>query len=59
VFDQAARLAYAYQVDAPPGSAFVNSKGVVVFKVTGGLSEESVRKIINERLVNRASPPPS
>jgi len=60
VFDQAARLAYAHLVDAPPSSVFIDPKGMVVFKITGALGEESYRRIIADlfHLSNapRASP---
>ena len=51
LFDQAAHLGYAYQVDAPPSSIFVDAKGVVVFKITGELSEDNFRQIIKDRLL--------
>jgi cytochrome c biogenesis protein CcmG, thiol:disulfide interchange protein DsbE len=53
LFDQAAHLGYAYQVDAPPSSIFVNAKGLVVFKITGELSEDNFRQIIKDRLLTR------
>jgi thiol-disulfide isomerase/thioredoxin len=52
LFDQAARLAYAYEVDAPPSSVFIDSKGVVQFKVPGELSEDSFRRIIDSKLLS-------
>jgi thiol-disulfide isomerase/thioredoxin len=55
VYDQAARLAYAYRVDAPPSSVFINGKGVVVDQVTGGLAEQGYRSIIESRLLTAAT----
>jgi cytochrome c biogenesis protein CcmG/thiol:disulfide interchange protein DsbE len=51
LFDQAARLAYSYQVDAPPSSVFIDAKGIVRFQVPGGIGEESYRKIIEDKLL--------
>jgi len=45
VFDQAARLAYAYQVDAPPAHVFIDAAGIVRYKITGGLSEAGLREL--------------
>jgi cytochrome c biogenesis protein CcmG/thiol:disulfide interchange protein DsbE len=50
LFDQAARLAYAYQVDAPPSSVFIDQNGVVRYKITGALSEAAFRQIIADKL---------
>jgi thioredoxin-related protein len=50
LFDQAARLAYAYEVDAPPSSIFIDSKGIVQFKVPGELTEANFRRIIDDKL---------
>ncbi|MDP9325959.1 MAG: TlpA family protein disulfide reductase [Candidatus Dormibacteraeota bacterium] len=52
LFDQAARLAYAYEVDAPPSSVFIDRNGVVQFKVPGQVSEESFRRIIDDKLLS-------
>jgi thiol-disulfide isomerase/thioredoxin len=52
VFDQAARLAYAYQIDAPPSSVFINTQGVIVFKITGALGKDSYERIIRDKLLN-------
>jgi hypothetical protein len=51
VFDQAARLGYAYQVDAPPSSVFIDAGGVVRFKITGELSEQDFRRIIEDKIL--------
>ena len=56
VFDQAAHLGYAYQIDAPPSSIFIDAKGVVVFKITGGLGEDNYRRIIEDKLFPKALP---
>jgi cytochrome c biogenesis protein CcmG/thiol:disulfide interchange protein DsbE len=50
IFDQAARLAYAYQIDAPPSSVFIDKDGVVQYKITGALGEESLRQLIADKL---------
>jgi cytochrome c biogenesis protein CcmG, thiol:disulfide interchange protein DsbE len=50
LFDQAARLAFAYQIDAPPSSVFIDQQGVVRYKITGALSEVSFRRIIADKL---------
>jgi cytochrome c biogenesis protein CcmG/thiol:disulfide interchange protein DsbE len=50
LYDQAARLGYSYQVDAPPGSVFIDKAGVVRFKITGSLGEDSFRRIIQDKL---------
>lgn len=57
VFDQAARLGYAYQVDAPPSSVFIDAGGVVRFKITGELSEQDFRRIIEDKLLGDAKAP--
>jgi thiol-disulfide isomerase/thioredoxin len=51
LFDQAARLAYAYEVDAPPSSVFIDKNGVVQFKVPGQLTEDAMRTIIDAKLL--------
>jgi len=56
VFDQAAHLGYAYLVDAPPSSVFIDAKGIVAFKITGGLGEDTYRRIIQDKLFLRAPP---
>lgn len=50
LFDQAARLAYAYQVDAPPSSIFIDANGIVQFKITGALSEAGLMQLIRDKL---------
>ena len=50
LFDQAARLAYAYQIDAPPSSVFIDKDGVVQYKITGALDEGSLRQLIADKL---------
>jgi peroxiredoxin len=50
LFDQAARLAYAYQVDAPPSSIFIDANGIVQFKITGALSEGGLKQLISDKL---------
>jgi DsbE subfamily thiol:disulfide oxidoreductase len=56
VFDQAAHLGYAYQVDAPPSSIFIDPKGVIVFKITGELSEADYRRALDDKLFPTAHP---
>jgi thiol-disulfide isomerase/thioredoxin len=51
VFDQAARLEHAYAVDAPPSTVLVDSRGVVVFEVTGALSEKDLAHLIDVHLL--------
>jgi cytochrome c biogenesis protein CcmG/thiol:disulfide interchange protein DsbE len=51
LFDQAARLAYAYEVDAPPSSVFIDRKGVVQFKAPGQLTEDAFRRIIDDKIL--------
>jgi cytochrome c biogenesis protein CcmG, thiol:disulfide interchange protein DsbE len=50
IFDQAARLGYAYQVDAPPSSVLIDSAGVVVYKETGGVGEDVIRRLLADKL---------
>ncbi len=50
LFDQAARLAYAYQVDAPPSSIFIDSGGVERYKITGALTEDGFRQLLGDKL---------
>jgi len=50
LFDQAARLGYAYQVDAPPSSIFIDGSGIVQFKITGALSEAGFKQLISDKL---------
>ena len=50
LFDQAARLAYAYQVDAPPSSIFIDANGIVQFKITWALSEAGLKQLISDKL---------
>jgi len=50
IYDQAARLGHSYQIDAPPGSVFIDRSGVIQFKITGSLTEESFRRIIDDKL---------
>ncbi len=50
LFDQAARLGYAYQVDAPPSSVFIDAGGVERFKITGGLTEDGFRQLLRDKL---------
>jgi len=52
VYDQAAQLGYAYQVDAPPSSVYIDAQGVVQFKITGELDANSYRRIIDQRLLH-------
>ena len=51
LFDQASRLGYAYQVDAPPSSVFIDRNGIVQYKVPGELSEEGLRCVIDQKLL--------
>lgn len=50
LFDQAARLAYAYDVDAPPAHVFIDARGIVKFKLTGELTEAGLRELIHRYL---------
>jgi cytochrome c biogenesis protein CcmG/thiol:disulfide interchange protein DsbE len=50
IFDQAARLGYAYQVDAPPSSVLIDSAGVVRYKETGGVGEDVIRRLLADKL---------
>lgn len=50
VFDQAARLGYAFQVDAPPSSVFIDANGVVQYKETGGVGEDVLRRVLADKL---------
>jgi peroxiredoxin len=50
LFDQAARLEFAYQVDAPPSSIFIDATGIVRFKITGALSEAGLKQLIIDKL---------
>src|SRR5258708_1793870 len=62
LFDQAARLAYAYQADAPPTSIFIDAEGVERLKTTGALTEDGSRHLSPHNLpLPRAHParPPS
>ena len=50
LFDQAARLGYAYQVDAPPSSVFIDAGGVERFKITGALTEDGFAQLLRDKL---------
>lgn len=50
IFDQAARLGYAYQVDAPPSSVLIDGDGVVRYKETGGVGEDVLRRLLADKL---------
>ncbi|HEY8741387.1 MAG TPA: redoxin domain-containing protein [Candidatus Dormibacteraeota bacterium] len=50
VFDQAARLGYAYQVDAPPSSVLIDGAGIVRYKETGGVGEDVLRRLLADKL---------
>jgi cytochrome c biogenesis protein CcmG/thiol:disulfide interchange protein DsbE len=50
VFDQAARLGYAYQVDAPPSTVLIDAGGVVRYKETGGVGEDVLRRLLADKL---------
>ncbi|MEA2645248.1 MAG: hypothetical protein QOE92_331 [Chloroflexota bacterium] len=50
LFDQASQLGYAYQVDAPPSTVFIDAGGVVRATVPGQMSEEGLRKVIDQVL---------
>jgi peroxiredoxin len=50
IFDQAARLGYAYQVDAPPASVFIDADGIVRYKWPGGLGEDTIRRLVADKL---------
>jgi DsbE subfamily thiol:disulfide oxidoreductase len=51
VYDQAGHLEYAYQVDAPPSSVFIDAAGVIQYQVTGALDEQAYRDIIDKKLL--------
>ena len=55
LFDQAARVAYGYQVDAPPSSVFIDAKGAIVYTAPGALGEDNMRKLIDSKLLGTAS----
>jgi thiol-disulfide isomerase/thioredoxin len=50
VFDQAARLGYAYQVDAPPSTVLIDAAGIVRYKETGGVGEDILRRLLADKL---------
>ena len=50
VFDQAARLGFSYQVDAPPSSVFIDAQGVVQYKETGGIGDDVIRGLLADKL---------
>lgn len=50
VFDQAARLGYSYQVDAPPSTVLVDAGGVVRYKETGGIGEDVLQRLLADKL---------
>ncbi|MDQ6747988.1 MAG: TlpA family protein disulfide reductase [Candidatus Dormibacteraeota bacterium] len=50
LFDQAARLGYAYQVDAPPSSVLIDAGGVVRYKETGGVGADVLRRLLADKL---------
>ena len=50
LFDQAARLGYAYQVDAPPSSIFIDAQGIIRYKETGGVGEDVLKSILADKL---------
>jgi DsbE subfamily thiol:disulfide oxidoreductase len=51
VYDQAGHLEYAYSIDAPPSSVFIDAKGIVVYQVTGALDENAYRDIIDHKVL--------
>ena len=59
IFDQAARLGYAYQVDAPPSSVFIDANGTVLFTLTGAPGEDGYRKIITDKLLTGSPSSPA
>ena len=50
IFDQAARLGYSYQVDAPPSTVLIDAQGIVRYKETGGLGEDVLRRLLADKL---------
>ncbi|MFN2464393.1 MAG: TlpA family protein disulfide reductase [Candidatus Dormibacteria bacterium] len=50
VFDQAARLGFSYQVDAPPSSVLIDAGGIVRYKETGGVGEDVFRRLLADKL---------
>ena len=50
VFDQAARLGYAYQVDAPPSTVLIDAQGIVRYKETGGVGSDVIRRLLADKL---------
>jgi cytochrome c biogenesis protein CcmG/thiol:disulfide interchange protein DsbE len=50
LFDQAARLGYAYQIDAPPSSVLIDANGIVRYKETGGVGDDVIRRLLADKL---------
>ncbi|HEV3232274.1 MAG TPA: TlpA disulfide reductase family protein [Candidatus Dormibacteraeota bacterium] len=61
VFDQAGRLEFAYQVDAPPSTILIDAGGVVRDRIIGQISETGLRSVIRDKLLRPggASPGPT
>jgi hypothetical protein len=50
VFDQAGRLEFAYQIDAPPSTVLVDASGIVREKIVGAISETDLRHELAAKL---------
>ncbi len=51
IFDQASQLGYAYRVDAPPATIFVDGRGTIVYVWVGQLNEPDLRALIQRFLL--------
>jgi len=51
IFDQASHLGYAYRVDAPPATIFVDRRGTIVYVCVGQLNEPDLRGLIKKFLL--------
>ena len=50
LYDQAARLGYSYQVDAPPSTVLIDAQGIIRYKETGGVGEDVLRSLLADKL---------
>ena len=51
IYDDAGKLAATYEVDAPPSFVLIDERGIIVGRLPGEASEETVRKLIQSKLV--------
>lgn len=51
IYDDAGKLAAAYEVDAPPSFVLVDDRGTIVGRIPGEASEETVRRLIQSKLL--------